>query len=128
MSETSPPEVIERPDLDAVLSDERNRELIDEYESESKTRSLTGFWGRVVTVLSVETSLFALYYAAAGAEIPGTRFVLIPSIRIGGQTITTPQIYVMLFLTAVLILTFLLYPASPRFLPRVTILDLVLAG
>ena len=31
-------EIIERPDLDAVLADERNRELIEEYESEAKTR------------------------------------------------------------------------------------------
>ena len=30
--------------------------------------------------LSVGTTLFALYFAAAGAQIPGTRFVLIPSI------------------------------------------------
>jgi len=27
-----------------------------------------------------------------------------------GQTITTPQIYVMIFLTSILVLTFLLYP------------------
>jgi TRAP transporter 4TM/12TM fusion protein len=121
-------EVVERPDLDAVLADERNRELIEEFESEAKTRSLAGFWGRLVTVLSVATTLFALYYAAAGAPIPGTSLVLVPNFRIGGQTITTPQIYVMLFLSAILVLTFLLYPAAPRFLRRVTILDLVLAA
>src|SRR5206468_6417087 len=98
----------------------------EEFESEAKTRSLPGFWGRVVTVLSVGTTLFALYYAAAGAEIPGTRFVLVPNFRIGGQTITTPQIYVMLFLSAILVLTFLAYPAGPRFLRRVNPIDLVL--
>jgi TRAP transporter 4TM/12TM fusion protein len=121
-------EVVARPDLEAVLADERNREIIEEFESEAKTRSLSGLWGRFVTVLSVATSLFALYYAAAGAQIPGTSFVLVPNFRIGGQTITTPQIYVMLFLSAILVLTFLLYPAAPRYLRRVTIPDLALAA
>jgi len=122
------PEVIARPDLDAVLADEHNREIIEEYENEAKTRTLHGAWGRFVTVLSVATTLFALYYAAAGAEIPGTSFVLVPNVRFGDQTITTPQIYVMLFLSAILVLTFLLYPAAPRFLKRITAFDLVLAA
>jgi hypothetical protein len=39
MSEPSVPEVIERPDLDAVLADERNREIIEEYESSATARS-----------------------------------------------------------------------------------------
>ncbi len=51
-----------------------------------------------------------------------------PSFRIGGQTITTPQIYVMLFLTAILILTFLAYPPAQRFRNRVTVPDLMLAA
>ncbi|HEX9269690.1 MAG TPA: TRAP transporter fused permease subunit [Candidatus Limnocylindria bacterium] len=118
---------IVRPDFEAVVSDEKNRELIEEYEAESKTRKLTGVWGRVVTVLSVATTLFALYYAAAGAEIPYLGMVLVPNFRILGQTITTPQIYTMIFLTAILVLTFLLYPAHPRFLKRVGVLDLLLA-
>lgn len=121
------PDLIARPDLDAVLADERNREIIDEYESEAKTRALAGPWGRLITVLSVATTLFALYYAAAGAEIPGTTFVLVPNLRFGGQTITTPQIYVMLFLSAILVLTFLLYPATVRSIRRVTPIDLSLA-
>ena len=123
---TSEPARIERPDVDAVLGDERNRELIEEYESEAKTRPVAGFWGRVVVVLSVATTLFALYYAAAGVRIPWTSIVLVPNFRIGGQTITTPQIYVMLFLSAILMLTFLVYPAGPRFLRRVSVLDLIL--
>jgi TRAP-type uncharacterized transport system fused permease subunit len=94
----STPELVERPDFDAVAADEKNREIIEEFESESKTRTLTGVWGRVVTVLCVATTLFALYYAAAGLEIPGTGIVLVPNFRILGQTITTPQIYSMLFL------------------------------
>ena len=119
-------DIIFRPDFDAVITDERNRELIEEYENESKTRSFTGWWARLVTGLSLATTLFALYYAAAGAEIPFTSFVLVPSISIFGQTITTKQIYEMIFLAAILILTFLLYPAHPRFLKRVhPILDLL---
>src|SRR3989442_2910315 len=120
------PEVIARPDLEAVLADEKTKELIEEYESEAKTRTLTGAWARGVTVLSVATTLFALYYAAAGAEIPLTHVVLVPTFRLFGQTITTPQIYVMLFLTAILVLTFILYPAHPRFLKRVSLIDLPL--
>lgn len=122
----SEPEVIARPDLERVLSDEKHRELIEEYETEARTRDLAGVAGRVVLVLCVATSLFALYYAAAGAEIPGTAFVLVPTFRILGQTVTTPQIYVMIFLSAILVLTFLLYPPHRRWLRTVTPLDLVL--
>ena len=119
-------EIIARPDLDQVLADEKNREIIEEFESESKTRTLAGWWARIVTSLSVATTLFALYYAAAGAEIPFTSFVLVPTISILGETITTKQIYEMLFLAAILTLTFLLYPAHHRFIDRVhPILDLV---
>jgi len=95
-------EVVVRPDFDAVVTDEKNREIIEEFESESKTRTLTGAWGTGVTVLCVATTLFALYYAAAGLEIPGLRIVLVPNFRILGQTITTPQVYTMLFLSAIL--------------------------
>ena len=122
-------EIIVRPDLDQVLSDEKNREIIEEYENEAKTRTLSGWWARLVTSLSVATTLFALYYAAAGAEIPFTGVVLVPTISVFGETITTKQIYELLFLAAVLTLTYLLYPAHPRFLARVSpVLDLVPAG
>ncbi|MDE3112295.1 MAG: TRAP transporter fused permease subunit [Chloroflexota bacterium] len=119
-------EIIAKPDLDQVLADEKNRELIEEFESEAKTRTFRGGLGTLVTALSIATSLFALYYAAAGAEIPGTRIVLIPNFRILGQTITTPQVYVMIFLSAILVLTFLLYPPAPRWLRSVTPIDLLL--
>jgi TRAP transporter 4TM/12TM fusion protein len=120
------PDVIIRPDLDQVLSDQKNREIIEEFENESKTRTLTGWWARIVTSLSVATTLFALYYAAAGAEIPFTSFVLVPTVSVFGETITTKQIYEMLFLAAVLTLTFLVYPAHRRFLKRVNpVLDLI---
>jgi TRAP transporter 4TM/12TM fusion protein len=120
-------QVIVRPDLEQVLADEKTKELIEEFEQEARTRELTGVWNRVVTVLAVAVTLFALYYAIAGAEIPLTGIV-IPSVRLFGQTITTPQIYVMLFLTGTLVLTFLLYPALPRFRNRITLLDLVPAA
>src|SRR6267143_892129 len=125
---TAPIDRIARPDLDAILAEEKTKEIIEEFESEAKTRTFTGLWDWVVTALCVATTLFALYYAAAGAEIPLTNIVLVPSIRIFGQTITTPQVYTMLFLSAILVLTFLLYPAAARFRDRVTILDLVLCA
>ncbi len=120
----SEPEVIARPDLEALLADDKTKELIEEYEAEAKTRTFTGWWDKLVTGLAVATTLFALYFAAAGAEIPFTGVVLVPSFRMLGQTITTPQIYVMIFLTAILVLTFLLYPMHPRFIGRVNVIDL----
>ncbi|MFN2519846.1 MAG: TRAP transporter permease [Candidatus Limnocylindria bacterium] len=120
-------DIVVRPDFEQVVSGEKNRELIEEFESEAKTRTLTGWWDRLVTSLSVATTLFALYYAAAGATIPFTDVVLVPSIRIFGQTVTTKQIYELIFLAAILVLTFLLYPAHPRFLRRVTLPDIALA-
>jgi TRAP transporter 4TM/12TM fusion protein len=119
-------EIVVRPDFEAVVTDEKNRAIIEEFENEAKTRTLTGWWARFVTSLSVATTLFALYYAAAGAEIPFTSVVLVPTISVFGETITTKQIYEMLFLAAVLTLTFILYPAHHRFLKRVSpILDLI---
>src|SRR6266567_1964309 len=126
---TIEPEVIARPDLEAVLADDKTKELIEEYEAEARTRTFTGFWDRLVTSLSVATTLFALYYAAAGAEIPFTGIVLVPTVAVFGETITTKQIYEMLFLAAILTLTFILYPAHPRFLKRVSpVLDLLPAA
>jgi TRAP transporter 4TM/12TM fusion protein len=122
-------DIIVRPNFDSVVTDEKNREIIEEFENEAKTRPLTGWWARIVTSLSVATTLFALYYAAAGAEVPFTTFVLVPSISVFGELITTKQIYEMLFLAAVLTLTFILYPAHHRFLKRVNpVLDLLPAA
>src|SRR6267143_3305279 len=104
----SEPEVIARPDLEAVLAEDKTKELIEEYEAEARTRTFTGLWDIVVTALAVATTLFALYFAAAGAEIPFTGVVLVPSFRLLGQTITTPQIY----------------PMHPRFIKRVNAIDL----
>jgi TRAP-type uncharacterized transport system fused permease subunit len=120
-------EVIVRPDLEQVLSDTKTREIIEEYEQEARTREFTGALGLFVKILALATSVFALYYAIAGAPIPGTSFVPIPDIHVFGETITTPQIYVMLFLGAVLVLTFLVYPPLARYRDRVTLFDVVLA-
>ena len=120
-------ERVSRPDLDEVLADEKTKELIEEFEQEARTRTLTGAWAGIVTGIAVAVTLFALYYAIAGAQIPLTGIV-VPSFRVFDQTITTPQIYVMIFLTGTLILTFLLYPAIPRFRGRITLLDLVPAA
>ena len=88
-------EVIHRPDLDGILADEKTKELIEEFEQEARTRTLTGVWAKVVTAIAVAVTLFALYFAIAGAQIPLTGIV-VPSIRVFDQTITTPQIYVMI--------------------------------
>jgi TRAP transporter 4TM/12TM fusion protein len=120
-------ERVSRPDLDQVLADDKTKELIEEFEQEARTRTLTGVWGRIVTGIAVAVTLFALYYAIAGAQIPLTGIV-VPSFRVFDQTITTPQIYVMIFLTGTLILTFLLYPAIPRFRGSITLLDLIPAA
>ncbi|HKC90307.1 MAG TPA: hypothetical protein VKE23_03160, partial [Candidatus Limnocylindria bacterium] len=62
----SDPEVIARPDLEAVLAEDKTKELIEEYEAEARTRTFTGWWDKLVTGLAVATTLFALYFAAAG--------------------------------------------------------------
>ncbi len=119
-------DLIARPDLDKVLSDEKTRELIEEFEAEARTRDFSGWVRTVVTTLAVATSLFALYYEIAGTPVPGTSFVPIPNLRLFNETVTTPQIYVMLFLAAILVLTFLVYPPMARFRKSVTPVDLVL--
>jgi TRAP transporter 4TM/12TM fusion protein len=121
-------ERIVRPDLERVLSDTKTKAIIEQFEQEARTREFTGWPRRVLLVLSVLTSVFALYYAIAGTPIPGTTFAPVPNIRVFGETITTPQIYVMVFLVCVLVLTFLYYPPARRFRAHVTPVDLVLCA
>jgi TRAP transporter 4TM/12TM fusion protein len=128
MTERDDPDVIARPDLDQVLSDAKTREIIEEYEQESRTREFGGRLRWIVNGLALATSLFALYFAIAGAPIPGTTFAPIQPIHVFGETITTPQIYEMIFLAAILVLTFLVYPPLARFRKRVTIFDIVLVA
>src|SRR2546428_10858348 len=102
MSERPPEiEVVTRPDLEAVLADEKTKELIEEYEAEARTRTFTGWWDRLGTAPAVATTLFALYFAAARAGVPFTNIVLLPAFPVLRQENTTPQIYVMSFLTAI---------------------------
>src|SRR5207245_3932945 len=111
---TIEPEVIARPDLEAVLADDKTKELIEEYEAEARTRTFTGWWDRLVTGLAAATTLFALSTAAAGAEIPFTGVVLVPSFRTLGRTVTTRQFYGTIFLTPILVLHSRLYPCQLR--------------
>jgi TRAP transporter 4TM/12TM fusion protein len=111
---------------DVVIDERRAHELIEEFESEARTRTLTGLWGAVGTVGGVAVALLALYYAIAGAPIPFTGIQIIPNVSLYGQTITTPQIYNLVFLGAALVLTFLYYPAIRRWRASVNPTDLIL--
>ena len=115
------------PGLEQVTADTKTQELIEEFESESRTRALTGGWGRLVTVLCVGLTLLALYYAAAGAQIPFTDIVFVPNIPVFGHNITEVQIYAFVFLGAILALTFILYPARRAWRRSVHPIDIVLA-
>ncbi len=77
----------------------------DDPESEVATRSLSGTTGKIATGLAAGLSLYALYWVVG---------------------IVQPQIYRVSFLLVALVLTFLLYPVSPRWKSRVTWLDLTL--
>jgi TRAP transporter 4TM/12TM fusion protein len=77
----------------------------DDPESEVATRSLSGITGYIATGLAAGLSLYALYWVVG---------------------IVQPQIYRVSFLLVALVLTFLLYPVSPRWKSRVTWLDLTL--
>ena len=70
---------------------ERVSEVIEAYEAEAPTRTLTGFARRFVAVLSVGLSLYALYWVVG---------------------IVPPQIYRVSFLLVALALTFVVYPAD----------------
>ena len=75
----SEPEVIARPDLEAVLADDKTKELIEEYEAEARTRTFTGWWDKIVTTLAVATTLFALYFAVAMVcAMSGHHYVSMP--------------------------------------------------
>ncbi|HET7700453.1 MAG TPA: TRAP transporter fused permease subunit [Candidatus Limnocylindria bacterium] len=119
---------VARPDLERVLSDVKTKEIIEQFEQEARTREFTGLQRWVVNAMALATSVFALYYAIAGTPLPGTSFVPVPNIRLFGETITTPQIFVMIFLACILTLTFLVYPPAARYRSRVTPFDLLLCA
>jgi TRAP transporter 4TM/12TM fusion protein len=74
----------------------------DDPESEVPTRKLSGRESRLATVLGAGLSAYALYWVVG---------------------IIQPQIYRISFLLIALVLTFILYPAHPRWRARVTWLD-----
>src|SRR5687768_10735662 len=82
--------VVTEPESDNLLD---TQALIEEYESESPTRNLTGVIGWTVAIIAVLLSVYALYAARA--------------------TITT-QVYRTSFLGIALVLTFLMYPWRRR--------------
>src|SRR5680860_1674243 len=66
---------------------------VEDYEAESPTRHLTGFWMIVVAGIAIALSLYALYAT---------------------RTPIATQVYRTSFLAFALVLTFLLYPAKWR--------------
>jgi TRAP transporter 4TM/12TM fusion protein len=79
----------------AATTEEALKEIVEEYEG--KTRRLAGAWGLLATAVAVAMSVYHLYAATA-------TFVL--------------QIHLARHLMFVLVLTFLLYPATRRSLQR----------
>ena len=109
-----------------VVDERRAQEVIEEFETEARTRPLRGAWATFATAFGVAVAFLALYYAMAGAPIPFTNIQILPNVTVYGQTITTPQIYNLIFLGAVLILTFVHYPAIRRWRDRVHPTDALL--
>ena len=90
-----------------ILTEQQVGALIEEYETESPTRTLSGMTARLVMALATLLSLYALYW------------VLFP---------ITTHFYRISFLLLVLVLTLLVYPLTPRQRARVTPLDWLLVG
>ena len=93
---------MERPGRSQYSSPDTPPDPPDDPESEVSTRRLSGFVARLATALAAGLSIYALYWVVA---------------------IVQPQVYRVSFLLIALILTFLLYPAAPRWRARVTWLD-----
>ncbi|MCU0490228.1 MAG: TRAP transporter large permease subunit [Chloroflexaceae bacterium] len=91
---------------DDSLSQDKLSQIIEEYESESATRKLSGPWAWVVGLLAAGLSIYALYW---------TQFSI------------TTQIYRASFLMLILALTFFYFPMWKRDRARPTILDVALA-
>jgi TRAP transporter 4TM/12TM fusion protein len=94
-------------DGDEPTGDTNVAAIIEEFESESATRKLDGFWGWVAGALAVGLSAYALYWT---------------------QYSITTQVYRASFLLIVLVLSFLYYPMLKRDRQRVMWYDLVLIG
>jgi TRAP transporter 4TM/12TM fusion protein len=94
------------PPDDELIDDAKVSAIIEEFESESATRKLAGFWARITGVLAVGLSVYALFWT---------------------QYSITTQAYRASFLLLVLVLSFLLYPGFKRDRGRVTWYDIALA-
>ena len=82
-------------------------ETWDDPEADLPTRRLQGWTATLATVLAAGLSCYALYWVVG---------------------IVQPQIYRVSFLLVALVLTFLVFPAHPRWRARVVWLDWTLAG
>ncbi|MBC8077274.1 MAG: TRAP transporter fused permease subunit [Chloroflexales bacterium] len=90
---------------DETFNQEQVSQIIEEYESESSTRKLSGWWAWGVGGLAGLLSVYALYWTQ--------------------YTITT-QVYRASFLLLVLVLTFCYYPMFKRDRQRIRAYDLAL--
>lgn len=88
------------------IGDDKVSQIIEEFESESATRTLGGLWRMVAAVLAAGLSIYALYW---------TQFNI------------NTQIYRASFLMIALVLSFLFYPMLKRDRSRVRVYDIALA-
>ncbi len=80
-------------EVDDAISNDRVNQIIEEYESESRTERRTGFWGLLAWVLAAAISIYALYWT---------------------QYSVTTHVYRATFLLLVLVLSFVLYAIHGR--------------
>ncbi len=112
--------------VEPVIDQKRAQELIEEFDTEARTRELGPRWGRFARGFGVALSLLSLYYAVAGAPIPFTNIQMVPNVSFFGLSLTTQAIFSLVFLSAALILTFTYYPALARWRRGVHPIDVVL--
>ncbi|MCS6888006.1 TRAP transporter fused permease subunit [Chloroflexus sp.] len=94
------------PDAEEI-SREKVEQLIEEFESESATRKLSGPWAWIAGIIAASLSIYALYWT---------------------QAIITTQVYRATFLMLVLVLTFLYFPFRAKSRANVAWYDIVLAA
>ncbi len=94
--------------MDEGLTEEQKKKLEKLMEEEEgATRKVKGFWDKVITVLAVALSLFALY----SAVVP-----------------VTTQILRSVFVAFLLALSFLYYPLTVKHKGKITVLDIGLSA
>ncbi len=107
MQQTPGDQVVDGADMSSDEDVYDTQALIEDYESESPVRDLTGWVAGAVGLIAVGLSVYALYAT---------------------QVNITTQIYRLTFLGIALVLTFLLYPWRRGASNRITIIDLVLVA